>query len=333
MNNPFATHMAGGFAARTSADHARHSEVSMVVPAFNEQDNLRTIVGVLEKILRQCTSSFEILIVNDGSRDRTEETLAELEAEFDFVRAVNLSRNFGKEAAMGAGLESANGNCIIFIDADLQHPPELIPEMLARWRTGADVVNAVKRDRGDESLFYRAFAGIFNQIMSSSIGTDVSGACDYKLIDRQVATALLDCPERNRFFRGLVAWVGFKVVNVLFDVQERNAGVTKWSPLSLIKYSIRNVLAFTSMPLIGVAYTGFLVVFMGLLLLLQTLFNFMSGHALSGFTTVIVVQILLSGMILFALGIIAIYMARMYDEQKCRPMFLIRQARQKDSQE
>lgn len=302
-------------------------EVSIVVPAFNEQDNLRAMVGVLERTLRVASESFEILIVNDGSSDRTEDVLAELEGEFPFVKAVNLSRNFGKEAAMGAGLEMASGASIIFIDADLQHPPELIPSMLERWRAGADVVNAVKRDRGDESFLYRALAGSFNRVMSSSIGSDVSGASDYKLIDRQVAEALLSCPERNRFFRGLVAWVGFKVDNLLFDVQERNAGVTKWSATSLIKYSIRNVLAFSSMPLIGVAYAGFFVVFMGFMLLIQTLYNYFSGEALSGFTTVIVVQILLSGMMLFALGIIAIYVARMYDEQKSRPMYLIRRNR------
>lgn len=303
-------------------------EVSVVVPAFNEQDNLRAVVGVLEKTLRGASESFEILIVNDGSSDRTEEVLAELEGAFPFVKAVNLSRNFGKEAAMGAGLEMARGACIIFIDADLQHPPELIPAMLTRWREGADVVNAVKRDRGDESFLYRTLAGCFNRVMSSSIGSDVSGASDYKLIDRQVAEALLSCPERNRFFRGLVAWVGFKVDNLLFDVQERNAGVTKWSATSLIKYSLRNVLAFSSLPLIGVAYAGFFVVFMGFILLIQTLYNYFSGEALSGFTTVIVVQILLSGMMLFALGIIAIYIARMYDEQKSRPMYLIRRNRE-----
>lgn len=307
------------------------TEVSIVIPAYNEQENLLAVVCELEKILRQSTTSFEILIVNDGSQDGTEGVLAKLEAEFDFVRAINLSRNFGKEAAMGAGLERAIGDCIIFIDADLQHPPVLIPEMLSRWRTGIDVVNAVKRDRGNESLLYRSFASAFNRIMSISIGSDIGGASDYKLIDRQVAMALLNCPERNRFFRGLVAWVGFKVENLYFDVQERNAGTSKWSTFSLIKYSFQNILAFSSFPLIGVAYMGFIVVLLGLLLLIQTLVNYISDQALSGFTTVIAVQILLSGMILIAIGIIAIYIARIYDEQKSRPLFLVRHPRKNDT--
>lgn len=307
------------------------TEVSIVIPAYNEQENLRAVICVLEKILRQSTASFEILIVNDGSQDGTEDLLVKLKAEFGFVRAINLSRNFGKEAAMGAGLESAVGDCIIFIDADLQHPPELIPEMLSRWRAGIDVVNAVKRDRGNESLLYRIFASVFNRIMSTLIGSDIGGASDYKLIDRQVAMALLNCPERNRFFRGLVAWVGFKVDNLFFDVQERNAGTSKWSTLSLIKYSFQNILAFSSFPLIGVAYIGFLVVLLGLLLLIQTLINYINDQALSGFTTVIAVQILLSGMILIAIGIIAIYIARIYDEQKSRPLFLVRNPRKNDA--
>lgn len=302
-------------------------EVSVIVPAFNEEGNLATIVSVLQGVLKGATSSFEILIVNDGSSDGTEARLAELESEFPYVFGVNLSRNFGKEAAMGAGLEVASGECIVFIDADLQHPPELIPAMLSSWRRGIDVVNAVKRVRGEESVAYRVLAGAFNRLMSASIGADVTGASDFKLIDRQVADALMQCPERNRFLRGLVAWIGFKVENILFDVQERHAGVTKWSMFSLVKYSIRNILAFSSLPLIGVAYAGFGVVFLGLLLLAQTLYNYLSGHALSGFTTVIAIQISLSGMILFALGIIAIYIARIYDEQKSRPKFLIRKNR------
>lgn len=308
-------------------DRQNRVEISVVVPAYNEQDNLLPVVKALEKILGGVVSSMEILMVNDGSSDQTERVLAELSEAHPSVRGINLARNFGKESAMVAGLECAGGDCIVFMDADLQHPPELIPEMLARWRQGTDVVNAVKRCRGDESPVYRAFANVFNKMMSASIGADVSGASDFKLIDRQVADALMSCPERNRFFRGLVAWAGFKVENLPFDVQDRNAGVTKWSLMGLVKYSIRNVLAFSSWPLLMVAYAGFGVIMLGMLLLGQTLYNYFAGNAMSGFTTVIVVQVLLNGMLLFAQGIIAIYISKMYEEQKSRPVFLIRNPR------
>ena len=302
-------------------------EVSVVVPAFNEEESLPAVVQALAAALQGRARSFELVIVNDGSSDGTERVLAELARTHPFVVPVNLSRNFGKEAAMSAGMERASGGCVAFIDADLQHPPDLLGQMIDRWREGFDVVNAVKRSRGDEPALYRAFAGLFNWMMSASIGRDVAGASDYKLIDRQVVEALRGCPERNRFFRGLVAWAGFRVAELPFDVQERVAGRSKWSVAALVRYSLRNVIAFTSLPLLLVAYAGFAVVVLGLFLLAQTLLRYFEGASLAGFTTVIALQILLSGMILFALGIIAVYIAKIYDEQKSRPIFLVRDGR------
>lgn len=314
-----------------SDDHvsalAQALELSVVVPAYNEEENLEAIVAALHRNLGVMTQSYEIVIVNDGSRDRTADSLAKIAAADTRVVAINLSRNFGKEAAMCAGMERARGRCLAFIDADLQHPPELLQRMLNEWRSGADVVNAVKRARGDESLVYKLFAHFFNRAMSAAIGVEVGGASDYKLIDRQVAEALAQCQERSRFFRGLVAWVGFNVVDVPFDVNERIAGRSKWSPMALVRYSLRNVLAFSSFPLLAVAYAGFFVVVIGIFLLGQTLYNFYHGAALAGFTTVIALQILLSGMILFSLGIIAVYIAKIYEEQKFRPIYLVSQGR------
>jgi dolichol-phosphate mannosyltransferase len=302
-------------------------EVSVIVPAFNEEESLPAVVEALRAALQETAAGFELVIVNDGSSDGTERVLGELAQRHPFVVAVNLSRNFGKEAAMSAGMEHASGRCVAFIDADMQHPPGLLAEMIQRWREGCDVVNAVKRSRGEEPILYRAFAGAFNWMMSASIGRDVAGASDYKLIDRQVVDALRECPERNRFFRGLVAWAGYRVAEIPFDVQERVAGRSKWSVAALVRYSLRNVIAFTSFPLLLVAYAGFAVVALGLFLLAQTLVRYFEGASLAGFTTVIALQILLSGMILFALGIIAVYIAKIYDEQKSRPIFLVRNRR------
>ncbi|MDS4022559.1 MAG: glycosyltransferase family 2 protein [Candidatus Competibacter sp.] len=271
--------------------------------------------------------SYEIVIVNDGSSDGTEAYLATVSVENPNVRAINLSRNFGKEAALAAGLASAGGQCLAFIDADLQHPPELIAMMYAEWRRGSDVVNAVKRQRATEPGLYRWLAQAFNRLMTETIGSDMSGASDYKLIDRQVAEVLLNCTERNRFFRGLVAWVGFKVANVEFDVHKREVGDSKWSLWSLIRYSITNIVSFSSMPLRAVGIAGFIMAALGVVLLAQTLIRYAMGEAAIGFTTVIAVQILLSGMVLTALGVISIYLSHMYEEQKQRPIFIIRQPR------
>jgi dolichol-phosphate mannosyltransferase len=304
------------------------AELSVIVPAFNEAAGLASLADRLRSVLSCMDVTYEILIVNDGSSDGTEVCLEALSRDDRRIRAVNLARNFGKEAAMAAGLASAAGRCIVFIDADLQHPPDLIPRMYAAWRRGSDVVNAVKRQRASESVMYRWFANRFNGLMSSVIGRNMAGASDFKLIDRQVAEVLLECPERNRFFRGLVAWVGFRVESVEFDVVERELGTTKWSVGSLIRYSLANIVAFSSLPLVAVAYVGFLTAALGLLLLVQALFKWAMGTAVIGFTTVIAVQVLLGGMILTALGVIAIYLAKMYDEQKRRPLFVIRRPRE-----
>jgi dolichol-phosphate mannosyltransferase len=303
-------------------------ELSVVVPAFNEAVVLPALVDKLRSVLSGIGADYEVLIVNDGSSDDTEACLQALSLADRRIRPLNLARNFGKEAAMAAGLASAAGKCIVFIDADMQHPPDLIPSLYAAWQQGSDVVNAVKRQRASESATYRWFANRFNGLMSAVIGRNMAGASDFKLIDRQVAEVLLECPERNRFFRGLVAWVGFRVENVEFDVVERELGTSKWSVGSLIRYSLANIVAFSSVPLVAVAYVGFVTAALGFLLLVQALFKWVMGTAAIGFTTVIAVQVLLGGMILTALGVIAIYLAKMYDEQKRRPLFVIKRPRE-----
>lgn len=302
-------------------------KLSIIVPAYNEAIALPRIVKRLNEVISLLVDSYEIIVVNDGSSDETEKVLEALASSDRRVRPVNLARNFGKEAAMAAGLATADGEALVFIDADLQHPPELIGDMLKAWKNGFDVVNAVKRNRGDESAAYRCAARIFNRMMTHAIGQNMEGASDYKLIDREVADVLLSCPERKRFFRGMVTWAGFRVKNLEFDVLEREAGTTKWSGIALIRYSLTNMLSFSSLPLRMVGYTGFVVAGFGLLLLFQTIMRYLMGEAAIGFTTVIAVQILLGGMILLALGVIAVYLSNIYDEQKGRPVFIIRKQR------
>ena len=298
--------------------------VSIVVPVFNEGGLIDKTVAVLNDTAASLNCEYELIFVNDGSRDETEDKLNAAEHIYESVRALNFSRNFGKEAAMVAGLEAAEGDCVIFIDGDLQHPPALIPKLVDRWLAGVDVVNARKRDRGTESLAYKMSAGLFNASMSQALGTDFSGASDYKLLDRQVVDAILQCEERNRFFRGLVTWVGFTTEDVYFDVEEREEGESKFNTIGMLKYSLNTMLAFTSLPLRMVAYLGFVTSGIGVLLLLQTLVNYLMGSAAVGFTTVIAVQILLGGMMLSSMGVIALYVAKIYQEQKSRPLYIIR---------
>ncbi len=297
-------------------------ELSVIVPAFNESASLPACIAELEKVCRACSENFEILVVNDGSTDDSSSVLTSLQRSFECLRPVILSRNFGKEAAMLAGLSSCHGRAAVLIDADLQHPPEIIPEMIGKWRDGFAVVHGVKRSRRDGWLYLQC-ASLFNRLMSSAVGRDFQGASDFKLLDRKVIQAVLQCGETQRFFRGLVAWVGFRECAIEFDVQERKFGHSTWNTRSLIRYSIRNILVFSSLPLRMVAAAGFITVALGVLLGLYTLGVYFAGVALSGFSTVIVAIVFFSGMILVALGVIAAYLAMIYDELKRRPVFLV----------
>ncbi len=298
--------------------------LSVVLPMYNEEAALEHSLRVVKAELEKVALPFELVCVDDGSRDRTLSLLQAAARADSRVRAVALSRNFGKEAAMAAGLEEARGRAVLFMDADLQHPPELVPKMVSLWQEGHDVVSAVKEERARESLVYRAFAGIFNRLMGGASGASFRGASDFKLLDRQVVNALLGCPERGRFFRGLVAWVGFRTALVPFTVADRVAGETKWSTVSLLRYSIKNLISFTALPLRMVAVLGFVTLALGALLGVQTLVRYFLGEALTGFTTVILLQLVLGGLLLSSIGVIALYLSEIYEEVKRRPVFLVR---------
>ncbi|MBB3007185.1 glycosyltransferase family 2 protein [Cupriavidus alkaliphilus] len=300
------------------------TELSVIIPAHNEAASLPLALPRIVSELAQVVSRFEIVIVNDGSTDQTAAVADELARRHRCVRAIHFSRNFGKEAALEAGLAYARGRGLLFIDADLQHPPALIPQMVSAWRAGADVVNARKRHRGEEHVAYAAASRLFYRMFERATGFAFEGASDYKLLDRQVADALLRCPERDRFFRGLVAWVGFRQVDIPFDVAPREAGHSSWSAAGLLRYSLRSLVAFSSLPLQAVAMAGFAGVVLSFLLILQTVARYLAGNALDGFTTVIIAQAAFSSLLLLAVGVLAIYLARVYDAQKQRPSFFVR---------
>ena len=301
--------------------------VSVVVPFFDEQDVVDLFMSAVSEQLSSVADRLEIICVDDGSTDGT---LSQLYRHADAdprVQVIALSRNFGKEAALAAGLEAAQGDAVLFLDADLQHPPELIPKMLELWKAGYDVVNGVKELRAREPWLYRSLTLLFNRLMGGAADVDFRGASDYKLLDRQVADVLRQLPETRRFFRGLVAWSGFRAVRVPFTVSDRVAGTTKWSTMSLVRYSMRNLLAFSEMPLRAIAAVGFGTLIFSALLAIWQVLRFVTGNTLSGFTTVILLQLFLDGLLLSGVGIVAVYLAEMYAEVKQRPLFVVRKPR------
>jgi dolichol-phosphate mannosyltransferase len=299
-------------------------EISIVLPVYNEAAALMESLPAVRSALESIGRPFEIVCVDDGSADGTAALLDDAARNEPRLVPLHLTRRFGKEAALAAGLEAASGRAVILMDADLQHPPALLREMVRLWHEGYDVVEAVRQDRGDEGFLYRLMARIFYSLVGRSVGRPFQGSTDYKLLDRQVVDALLQCRERNRFFRGLVAWVGFKVAQVPFTASHRHGGDSKWSTLGLARYSITSLLAFTSLPLRIVAWGGLGMVLLGIVLAAQTFYNWFAGKAVSGFTTVILVELILGGLILVSLGVIAFYVALIYEEQKARPLFVVR---------
>ncbi|MGH9256652.1 MAG: glycosyltransferase family 2 protein [Vicinamibacterales bacterium] len=305
-------------------------EISIVLPMHDEASNVTQIVSSVAMELDALGRPAEIICVDDGSSDDTAALVERFAQQDKRLVLVRLSRNFGKEAALAAGLDTARGRAVVFLDADLQHPTDLIPAMVAKWDEGFDVVDAFKAtsaDRGREPMSYRAAATLFYKLLEGNAGERLRGSSDYKLLDRQVVDTLRQLPERHRFFRGIVAWVGFRVTRVPLQVRPRAAGASKWGPAALLRYAVRNLVSFTSMPLRLVGWLGLVTLLLDAVLGAQTFWNWWRGNAVTGFTTVILTVVGLGGLILLSLGVIAVYLAQMYDELKARPVYVVRRPR------
>ena len=297
---------------------------SIVIPVYCEGFYLNTVLTIVQKALESLNESYELVVVDDGSPDNTWDVIQEVSEKLPMLRAVRLSRNFGKESALCAGLERARGRAIIVMDGDLQHPPELIPEMVRIWReSGADIVEAVKNNRGRESLTSKIGAKLFYTILNKLSGYDLNGATDYKLMDRRVVDKWLQMKERTLFFRGMTAWLGFKRMQISFGVRERVSGQSGWSIVHLIGLAINGITAFSSLPLRLITFSGMIFFLFALILGSQALYFKITGSAFTGFTTVILLLLIIGSVLMMGLGIIGEYIARIYEEVKGRPRYIV----------
>lgn len=299
--------------------------ISLIIPSYNEEDNIPVTVKTLTDILSKEDFDYELLFINDGSRDNTFERIKEASKSDSHVKGISFSRNFGKEPAIFAGLEAATGDACIVIDCDLQHPPKLIPEMVKKWREGFDVVEGVKASRGKEGLLHRASANLFYAIMTRLIKIDMRSTSDYKLLDRKVVDVLLSLSEHNTFFRALSFWAGFNSTKLEYDVEDRLYGESKWSFGSLLKYAINNATGFSTAPLQFVTFMGIASIVFSFVLAIQTLIKYFCGTAAEGFPTVILLELLIGGCIMVSLGIIGHYIGRIYEEVKGRPRYIVKE--------
>lgn len=299
--------------------------LSVVVPVFNEEEALPALQGRLAGVLRTLGCSWEIVYVDDGSSDGTPAVLQALQAGEPAVALIRLSRNFGKEAAMSAGLQLARGDAVVLIDADLQDPPELLPQMLQAWRDGADVVNMRRRSRDGETWLKKstahAFYRIINRLSEVPIPRDVG---DFRLLSRRAVDALNLLPERNRFMKGLFAWVGFAQATIEYDRHPRAAGYTKWHYRKLWNFAVEGITSFSVVPLKLATWAGLLSALgafvYALVFIVKTL---LFGEPVQGFPTLIVTILLLGGLQLMSIGILGEYLGRLFLETKRRPLYLL----------
>ncbi len=297
--------------------------ISVILPSYNEEEMIETAADTISGILTAEHIEFELLFVDDGSRDRTWQRIQKVCCQDPRVIGIHFSRNFGKEAAMFAGLEQATGDCCVVLDCDLQHPPEKIVEMYRLWEQGYEVVEGVKEDRGQEGAVHGLAANAFYQIISKATGLDMANSSDFKLLDRKVVDALNQLPERQAFFRALSYWVGFKKTSVSYRVRERTAGESKWSTGNLIRYAMTNITSFSTAPMQIVTILGGAMLALSVVLGVIALYQKIAGTAAVGFTTVIIIQLFSSSVIMLSLGIIGIYIAKIYQECQKRPRYII----------
>lgn len=303
-------------------------EISVVVPLYNEELNIDYLFERLLSVLSRLDMTYEIVCVNDGSKDNTVGCLIEHHHQNSRIKVVNLSRNYGKEIALSAGLDYANGNAVIPIDADLQDPPELIAELVEKWREGYDVVYATRRSRQGESWVKRFTANVFYRTIDSLSQVPIPrNTGDFRLLDRRVVDALKRMPERNRFMKGLFAWVGFKQTSVIYDRPSRYKGETKWNYWKLWNFAIDGITSFSFLPLKVWSYVGLLVAipsfFYASFLVIRTLIY---GIDFPGYASIMVAVLFLGGVQLVSLGVLGEYLGRVYEEVKGRPLYLVRES-------
>ena len=296
--------------------------LSIIIPAYNEEKCIKRAYTVIQSLLDENNIEGEFIFVDDGSADNTYKIIRELSSEKENIVGLHFSRNFGKESAISAGLAAANGSCAVVIDCDLQHPPEKIIEMYRLWEQGYEIVEGIKKARGQEKKMYSVSAKVFYSVISRMAGFDMANSSDFKLLDRKVIDVINKMPERG-FFRAISYWVGYNKTTVEFDVKERMEGESKWSAKGLVKYALSNISSFSTAPMQTVTVLGVVMLIISVIFGVWALIDKIIGRALEGMTTVIIITIFIGSIIMISLGIIGYYIARIYEEIKGRPKYII----------
>lgn len=306
---------------------AENELISIVVPMYNEEGNIRPLYEAIVREFEELWHDFELIFVDDGSRDRSVETVKQLHESDSRVKLICLSRNFGHQIAITAGIENARGAAVVMMDGDMQHPPALIPEMIQRWKEGYDIVYTVREESEGASFFKRFTAAGFYRLINRMVDTHiVPNAADFRLMDRKAVDCLNSLKERNRFVRGLVAWIGFRQAAMPYVAAARFSGVTKYSFTKMFAFAIDGIASFSTLPLRFSAVIGFIAALIGVPYAIWALYaRIFTDTVVPGWTSVVVAVLFLGGVQLMSLGIIGEYIGRIYDEVKGRPLYIARE--------
>lgn len=297
-------------------------KLSIVIPVYNEQGNIQELYNNLVSVLKV---PYEIIMVDDGSTDASLAKITELSRKDPKVKAISFSRNFGHMVALCAGLDNASGDAVITMDADLQHPPQLIPELLAKWQSGAEVVNTLRKETKGAGFLKNITAGLFYWLINKIAKINLpSSAADYRLLDRKVVDTLKNVRERSRFLRGLISWVGYKQEFISYQADPRFSGKTKYSFSRMFSFAIDGITSFSSFPLRLSTYLGLITAFFSFLYVLYAVYiRIFTNQAITGWASVLIAVLFIGGVQLIFLGIIGEYLGRVYEETKQRPLYIV----------
>ena len=298
-------------------------KLSLVIPCFNEEKNLDELTS---QLIGLNDGRLEIIFVDDGSKDSTWSSILKIKNDNPgIIKGIKFSKNFGKEAAIEAGLKACTGNIAITLDADLEHPVDTIPKMIALWKNNLDVdiVNAVKVNRQKESFLKKLFIYFYFKVFSFSTGLELKNHTDFKLLDKVVVDKYIHLPENNKFYRGLINWLGFNAINIDITIKDKEDSESGWTVVQLIKYAKNSILSFSDLPLKSITWLGLLLFIFSIGLSIDTLIKAMNGTSAEGFPTVILLILIIGSIIIFSLGILGEYLSEIFNEIKDRPKYVI----------
>lgn len=300
--------------------------LSIVVPCYNEEESLLTFYNNLIEELKSVDFSFEIVLVDDGSKDRTTAIIQEISNKDNRIKAIVLSRNFGHQAALVAGIENASGDYVLTMDSDLQHPVEFVVVLYNKAKEGFDIVNTIRQDSEDSSIFKKQTSKFFYKLINSLSEVPIqSASADFRVFSKKAKEAFLMFPERARFNRGIVSWMGFDTAEILYKANNRIAGNTKFSISKMIKFALNGITSFSSKPLRIPFYLGLISVVFSLIFTGYILIQYINGETIQGWASTLIIILFLGGVQMFSIGILGQYIARIFDEAKNRPLYLIKE--------